>query len=82
MREEFRIYDGGVSGLFTCKCGKKMKIEVWGLVWMRDKKGKRLGQKLHDWKNMRKCKCGKKWLFIAMPDVYWKDVTNLKKEKE
>jgi len=73
---KINIIDGGIRANCTCKCGYTMRVSVWGLVYCRSKKGQVI--KLRDNKitnNFKKCKCGKIYIFVPLPDIAWKVFT-------
>ena len=65
------IEDGGVVATVTCPCGNSFQVKIWGVVYKRDKNGKVLGQ-VETNQNIKKCKCGKKYIFICIPDIAYK----------
>lgn len=65
------ILDGGVKAKFICYCGNSLRVDIWGIVYKRDKKGKILGQ-IETPHNVKKCKCGRKYIFCVVPDVFYK----------
>jgi hypothetical protein len=67
------IKDGGVEADFICPCGKKIMVSLWGIVYRRDKKGRKIGQQGSP-DNLKKCKCGRSYLFICIPDIGWKEL--------
>lgn len=65
------ILDGGVKAKFVCYCGNSLKINIWGIVYKRDKKGKILGQ-METSDNIKKCRCGRRYIFVVFPEVGYK----------
>jgi hypothetical protein len=71
------ILDGGVKAKFFCTCGKSFFVNIWGVVYKRDKQGRVLGQvETHD--NVKKCKCGRRYIFVVIPDVAYKLLPKLR----
>lgn len=68
------ILDGGVTFDFICVCGHKMRVREWGMVYKRTKKGRIISPRFGN-KNPRKCKCGREFIFIAIPDVGYKELS-------
>jgi hypothetical protein len=85
-KPKIMITDGGVEANVTCVCGKKFKISVWGLRYVRTKKGEIIKPRKHT-KDSMKCKCGRDYIFVAIPDVFYKilnedDFKKVPKSKE
>ncbi len=58
---------------FICSCGNKFKVSIWGMVYRRSKKGLVVSARKHC-RNIKKCKCGKKYIFVTIPDLAYKEL--------
>jgi len=65
------ISDGGVEADITCTCGNTFQISVWGVVYERTKEGEVIKPREYT-KDTTKCKCGRKYVFVPIPDVAYK----------
>ena len=80
---EILLTDGGVEADITCICGNTFQISIWGMVYERTKKGEII--KYRDDNDIEppiKCKCGREYIFVAIPDLAYKILNKKKEEKE
>jgi len=73
MKTKAVITDGGVVAQFTCSCGHSFKVSIWGMVYIYTPKGQIIKPRKF-YRNVRKCKCGKKYIFAAIPDIVYKNI--------
>lgn len=69
------IKDGGVIADFICSCGNKIRVSVWGMVYRYSKKGTIISARKYC-RNVKKCKCGKIYIFVAIPELMYKELKN------
>jgi hypothetical protein len=65
------ITDGGVEADITCFCGNTFHVSVWGAVYERTKEGRVIKPREYT-KDTIKCKCGREYIFVPIPDVAYK----------
>jgi hypothetical protein len=71
MKTKIALKDGGAVFNFTCSCGKISNLSVWGMVYRRTAKGEIISPRKHT-KNILKCKCGRRYIFVTLPHVMYK----------
>jgi len=69
------LTDGGATFDFKCTCGEVSEVSIWGMIYERTPKGEVIRERYEDESpNPWQCKCGKKFLFVAIPDVAYKEL--------
>ncbi len=79
MRPKLLIIDGGVKAKFTCSCGNCFQVSIWGMIYRYTKQGTIISKRKYT-RNIKKCKCGKQYLFVTVPEMFYKLLPNYKEK--
>ncbi len=80
MNPKISLIDGGVKAKFTCSCGNCFRVSVWGMTYKYTKQGMIISKRKYT-KNIKKCKCGKRYLFVAIPEIAYKLLPDHREKK-
>jgi len=81
MKSKIVLIDGGVIANFICSCGHTFRVSIWGMRYIYDKKGMIIKPKKY-FRNLKKCRCGKRYIFVALPGLAYKELSEKEYKRE